>query len=153
MIDDSTAATSAEVCALAGFTKQRLGALERDGIVQRNGRDSWPLVTTIRKIFEDMRAKRNEASAADARWRNARARDQEIKTAQRLGKLVDVDEIYFAMETLAGLVRSEHVSLAARCTRDLALRRAIDLEVNAMDTRIADKLEALAKRLSPREPP
>ena len=37
MIDDSTTATTNEICKLAAITKQHLGRLEQQGVVRRAG--------------------------------------------------------------------------------------------------------------------
>jgi hypothetical protein len=91
--------------------------------------------------------RKTSKSAADSRMRDAKAREIEVRTQQRLSRLVPL-EIYEQMiDTLAGMVRSEFAGLAAACTRDLVLRRIIEREVNARLRRIAEQSLAQAIRL------
>jgi phage terminase Nu1 subunit (DNA packaging protein) len=147
MIDDQIVATTSEICRLAGISKQRLGQLEKDGVVSRSARDQWRLIATVRGIFDDMRAKRSEASAADARWRNARARDQEIRTAQREHRLVPREEFDEAWNWAFGVVVAKLTAVPARCTRDLPMRGIIERELNIARTEIADEFEKQAASL------
>jgi hypothetical protein len=70
-----------------------------------------------------------------------------VRTQQRLSRLVPI-EIYDGMiDSFAGVVRSELAGLAVVCTRDLALRRIIEREVNARLRRMAEHAMAQAIRL------
>jgi hypothetical protein len=92
-------------------------------------------------------------NAAQSRIADARARDIEVRTRQRLNRLVPI-EIYDEMiDSFAGSVRSEFAGLAATCTRDIPMRRIIDREVNARLRRIAEHAMAQAIRLEAADRP
>ena len=75
--------------------------------------------------------RRSTKSGADSRIKDAKARDIETRTQQRLGRLVPLDVYEEMIDNMAGVVRSEFAGLAAACTRDLTMRRIIEREVNA----------------------
>jgi hypothetical protein len=105
----------------------------------------------IRFLRDETR--RQNVSAADSRVRDARARDIEVRTQQRLGRLVPLEVYEEMIDNLCGVVRSEFAGLAAAVTRDLPLRRAIERDVNARLRRIAEHAMAEAIRLETYRPP
>jgi hypothetical protein len=91
--------------------------------------------------------RKTSKSASDSRMRDAKAHEIEVRTRQRLSRLVPL-EIYEEMiDSFAGVVRSEFAGLPAAATRDLTLRRIIEREVNARLRRIAEHALAQAVRL------
>jgi phage terminase Nu1 subunit (DNA packaging protein) len=90
----------------------------------------------------------NDSAAADA-LRAARAREIEVRTAEREHKLVPLEELNFAWDFCLGTLVSNLSSVPARCTRDLVLRqtieREIDLARNATADVYAKQAESLAK--------
>ena len=91
--------------------------------------------------------RRSSKHAADSRMRDAKAFDIEVRTRQRLGKLVPLEAYEEMIDNITGVVRSEFAGMAAACTRDLVLRRIIEREVNARLRRIAEYAMAQAIRL------
>jgi hypothetical protein len=79
--------------------------------------------------------------------RDAKAREIEVRTQQRLSRLVPLEVYEEMIDNIAGLVRSEFAGLAAVCTRDLTARRIIEREINARLRRIAEHAMAQAVRL------
>jgi hypothetical protein len=61
MITDKTCVTTCEIVALAGFSVQHLGRLEREGVVRRVGKNRWPLIATIKTLFGQLRDKKSGA--------------------------------------------------------------------------------------------
>ena len=91
--------------------------------------------------------RKTSRSASDSRMRDAKAREIEIRTQQRLSRLVPLDVYDEMIDSFAGVVRSEFAGLAATCTRDLIMRRIIEREVNARLRRVAEHAMAQAIRL------
>lgn len=113
----------------------------------RKGRYRWfdANQSYVKYLRDDSR--KTSKSASDSRMRDAKAREIEIRTQQRLSRLVPL-EIYEEMiDNFAGMVRSEFAGLAAASTRDLTMRRIIKREVNARLRRIAEFAMAQAIRL------
>ena len=86
-------------------------------------------------------------TASADRVRNAKAREIEIRSAERAGRLIDVEDVEARFVQFAGKIRSMHAALSSRVTRDLNLRKTIDREINYIDNAAADWLEALASDL------
>ena len=91
--------------------------------------------------------RKTSKSASDSRMRDAKAHEIEIRTQQRLSRLVPLDVYDEMIDSFAGVVRSEFAGLAATATRDLTMRRIIEREVNARLRRIAEYALAQAIRL------
>jgi phage terminase Nu1 subunit (DNA packaging protein) len=141
MISAETTATTAEICALVCISKQRLGALEREGVIRRSGPNCWPLVETVGKLFSHARAQRTEIGASRARFEAARAKAQELKNERETGDLSPTWLCANFGKVLFGRIRAEHVALPSVFTRDLAERDRLAKAVDAMDHRLCDFIE------------
>ena len=134
-----------------GLSGMRVGQLEKDGWYKRiagtRGNFNW--IEACGGYIKFLRAedRRSTRSSADSRMKDAKARDIETRTQQRLGRLVPLDTYEDMIDTICGMVRSEFAGLAATCTRDLPMRRVIEREVNARLRRIAEAALVQAVRL------
>lgn len=155
MADDETGAEGATIvstavmCQLLMLSRQRIDQLVRDGYMKRHAPGQFSLVDGVQGYIRFLRdeTRRQNVSAADSRVRDARAKDIEVRTLQRLGRLVPLEVYEEMIESVAGVVRSEFAGLAATCSRDLTLRRIIEREVNVRLRRIAEHAMAQAIRL------
>jgi C4-dicarboxylate-specific signal transduction histidine kinase len=133
-----------------GVTAPRVSQFAAEGWLKpvgKRGRYSWfdACQGFVRWLRDEGR--RTSKSASDSRMRDAKAHDIEVRTRQRLNRLVPI-EIYDEMiDSMAGVVRSEFAGLAAVCTREMTMRRIIEREVNARLRRIAEHALAQAIRL------
>ena len=136
---------------LLQVTRSRVEGLRDEGVLKRQG-STHNYYYPITDLFIDYTnfikrdAKRPTASAE--RVRNAKAREIELRAAERSGRLIDVEEAEARLVQFAGKIRSMHVALSSRVTRDLNLRKIIDREINSIDAAAADWLEALATDLT-----
>jgi len=87
---------------------------------------------------------RSLRSGAETAFQQAKTRLLEIRLAEREAKYVEMTEVKEFIDALGGLLRTEISSLAARSSRDLSVRRAIDAAVNETLTRIADEAKRRA---------
>src|SRR5262245_37344455 len=94
--------------------------LAKVGLIKPIGRCSYSLVDAVQGYIKFLRddMRRHTVHAADSRVREARAREIEVKTAQRLGHLVPLSVYEEMIDRLAGFTRSELAGLPAACTRD-----------------------------------
>jgi len=133
------------------LTSARVGQLAREGwfksLEGTHGKYDWfdACAGFIRYLRDEDR--RSTKSAAETRIRDAKARDIEVRTQQRLSRLIPLDVYEEMIDGMAGMVRSEFAGLAAATTRDLTMRRMIEREVNARLRRIAEHAMAQAIRL------
>jgi hypothetical protein len=139
----------AEVAELLTIHGTRVTQLTRDGILKRIGKREYDLKDTVQAYIRHLRdqQKRQQVNTADNRIRDARARDIEARTAQRLGQLVSLSVFDEMIDGFAGIVRSEFAGMPAACTRDLVLRRIIERETNARLRRIAEYAMAQSVRV------
>jgi hypothetical protein len=150
MADDQQTIVSGEViCQLLMLSRQRIDQLVRDGWMTRHSPGKFALVETVQGYIRFLRDehRRQNISAAASRISDARAKDIEVRTQQRLSRLVPLDAYEEMIDNIAGLVRAEFAGLPAACTRDLNVRRIIEREVNARLRRIAEHAMASAIRL------
>ena len=157
MADEETAAGDAGetiigtpiLCQLLMLSRQRIDQLVKEGYIKRHDRGQYSLVNAVQGYIKFLRdeTRRQNVSAADSRVRDARAKDIEVRTAVRLSQLVPRLVYEDMIESFAGVVRSELSGMAATCSRDLAVRRTIDREINARLRRIAEHAMAQAIRL------
>ena len=153
-IDDfgSMAVSTRALCDTLTITRQMLAKLIDGGYVERLGKDRFNLVHAVRGYIKFLRDARRSKSEAEARVRDLRAQEIEVRTAARLGKLVAIEEFDDMVSIIGGLFLSELAGMPARVTRDLALRRLIERDVHGIRERVADAAEQLATRLPERRP-
>ena len=146
---DHQVITTTVACELLMLTEARLRALEGDGWIGRIGKNQWPLVATMQGYLRFLRAdgRRTNKSAAESRVRDARAREIEIRTAEHMRRLIQIDEALETVDAVCGAVRTELAGLPARITLDLLLRNKIEMELNGSLSRIADRFEQEADTL------
>jgi hypothetical protein len=77
----------------------------------------------------------------------ARAREIELRTAQRAGLLIETDEAFAILDDVFGMLRSDLGGLPATVTRDLEIRREIEKGVNEILNRTAKRLSLRAQAL------
>jgi hypothetical protein len=136
-------------------TGERIRQLVREGWIPKHGSGAntrYALVDVVQGYirFRDDVERRQTKTAAATRISDARAREIELRTAIREGRLIDLDEATEAVEDLVGLLRSELSGLPARCTRDLQVRRTIETARNDILDRIADLAAEKARTLAAR---
>jgi hypothetical protein len=141
--------TSTELQSATGLGADRLHQLEQAGVIARSGRNQWLAVETLGALVRHYRdeARWGHRSAADAALREARADEIRVRTQARRRELIPLVEAHEALETFIGCVLVELSGHAARCTRDIALRRVIDDEVWHLRDRVSKKLAAMAQAL------
>ena len=147
--DAATIISTAVVCQLLMLSRSRIDQLVNEGFIKRHAPGQFSLVETVQGYIRFLRddARRHNVSAADSRVRDARAKDIEARTAQRLGRLVPLETFEEMIDNICGVVRSEFAGHPAACTRDLPMRRIIERDVNARLKRIAEHALAEAVRL------
>jgi hypothetical protein len=148
--DNSLLTDSATLARCWGLATSRISQFVAEGWLKTTGKKghySWFDANQgyVRWLRDEDR--KTSKSAADTRMRDAKAREIEVRTMQRLSRLVPLDVYEEMIDNVAGVVRSEFAGLAAACTRDLTMRRIIEREVNARLRRIAEHAMAQAIRL------
>jgi hypothetical protein len=137
--DDTTVANTAQICKLANFSQQRLAALEREGIVRRVGRGQWPLVATMRALFEHVREQRDSISDTRRQWEQVKVERERLRIDRERHEVVDRSEFTDAWKICWGVVVANLANIPSRCSRDLQMRQTIERELNAARHEICDE--------------
>lgn len=136
---------------LIGITTERIRQLQRDGDMPRcPERGMIHLVQGVQAYIAFLKkgaAAENNRSSAESRVRDARAREIEIRTAEREKHLISTTEAIGVMDEVLGGFLSELAGLPARVSRDREVRLKIETEINGIrqraTTRLAEKSSAL----------
>lgn len=86
---------------------------------------------------------------AESRVRDARAREIELRIAEREKRLIEITDMEEVIDEFSGMLRAELSGLPARVTRDLVLRRTIERAIDDILTRLAASVRQARDRLQP----
>lgn len=154
-IDLQTALITTDECAalfLLGPTRVR--QLAQQGYLPKVAKGVFPLREAVQGYVKFLRAEDRQSSktAADSRVKDARASLFELQAAERRRDLIPVEEAKEVMGELVSFLADALAGISLRATRDLELRRAIEVEVNGARERIANQMAALARTLRTGKP-
>jgi len=129
-----------------------VGKLEAEGVIQRQG-DGFPLDQSRVAYLRYLRRERRQSPRAEADADHVKVKTEmlQLRLMEKKKELVrqtDVDEI---IDGLVGIVLTKLSGMAARCSRDLQVRRDIDRVMFEIRTEIADAAQAMADKCG--EPP
>lgn len=144
--------TAAVAAQHVDMSAQRFGRLADEGVFTRLPGGKFDLdacrVAYIRWLRDGRR--RLSKSAAASRVQEARAREIEIRTAEREHRLIETDEAIAVVDDVIGRLRAETSGIGARLTRDRELRRAVEKELDDVFSRAADHFVKAASALRAR---
>jgi hypothetical protein len=129
-----------------------IGKLEAEGVIQRQG-DGFPLDQSRVAYLRYLRRERQQSPRSEADADHVRAKTEmlQLRLMEKRRELVrraDVDEL---IDQLAGITLTHLSGMAARCSRDMQVRRNIDAVVHQVRREMA--AAALAKADEWNEPP
>lgn len=118
---------------------ERIRQLNKAGYIAIPKRGFTTIVSAVQGYIRFMKDedRKQTATGAAERARDARAREIDQRIAERDRKLIPIEDAELAMDLLVGAVNKELDGQAARITRDMALRRVIEADVHGAKTRIA----------------
>lgn len=124
--------TTAQAAALLDLSGERIRQLAAQGYIETRGKGRYPLIAVVQGYARFLRDEDRKSTkvASLSRVQDARARELEIKIAERERRLVNIDEATGALDEIVGAVRGNLSAVAARCTRDLQLRKTIETEID-----------------------
>lgn len=119
---------------------ERIRQFVKDGLVERGPRGMVSLLSLYRGYVKFLRddQRRSSKSASTSRVNDARAKEIELKTAEREGRLMDVDEVRDVVSEWAGKLRAGLSGLPARLSRDMTFRRKIEAEIDDVLRQVTD---------------
>lgn len=132
------------------LTPHRVLQLVRDGWIKKTDqRGKYVWIDVVHGYIEFLRdeGRRASKSAADSRVRDARAAEIELRVAERTKELILFADAMATVHAIYGPLRSEMSGIAARVTRDLALRRKIETEIDGALERASDRISEASAAL------
>lgn len=135
-----------ELAALLNVDVRTIRNLATAGTITRIDRNQYPLAESVRSIIAA--AKKSSKSSALEREQTAimagKRKMLELRIAQEEGRLIEVSEAEGVLDEIIGTFRAGLDALPARITRDVALRKQIRAEADAMLLAASEKFAALA---------
>ena len=131
--------TVSQAAALLGRSDRWVQGLVKSGYMDRPTRGEYTLVGVIRgalAYYEDQLSKNNKAAVA-SRATEARTREIELRIQERSRELIPMEDAKAVVGEMAAQVRAELAGLAARYTRDMEARRALEEVIDGALERIA----------------
>lgn len=121
-----------------GLSAERIRQLIKQGFIEGAipGRGKIPGTVPLRRAmlgvirFGKDEARRTSKSASASRVQDARAREIELKTAEREGRLMAVEEVRAVVAEWGAILRTGFSGIPARITRDMTFRRKIETEID-----------------------
>jgi phage terminase Nu1 subunit (DNA packaging protein) len=134
--------TSAKMYALLGYGRAQFERIAEAGFIKSRGPNCWPVIDTFQGVIRYLRheGRQQTSSATQSRVQAARAKEIELRIAQRSGELCETDEAIALVDDIIGTLRSELGGLPAMVTRDLKLRADIEKGLDDILNRIAKRL-------------
>jgi hypothetical protein len=142
----STKLTTDTVGEFLDLGSERVRQLVKEGWISKDKAGAIRLGDAVRGYVKFLRS-RATRSASDTRIRDARAKEIELRTAQRAHELCETEEALAVVDDIFGMLKSDLMSLPARVTRDLAIRRDIEKAVTDVLNGASARLEARAETL------
>jgi 23S rRNA A1618 N6-methylase RlmF len=138
-----------QLIALLMISRERIGQLVREGHVPKAAKGVYPLVGAVQGYIRFLKdnAKQTSKSAASSRASDARAREIELRIAEREGKLVLLEDSLGVIEEITGLYVAGMGALPARSTRDPLVRRKIESECDELRKQLAEKCKQCSAAL------
>lgn len=146
---DAGTITTEVAARLIMVSAERVRQLTKQGHIARMGRDRYRVVDVVQGYIGYLKdeQRRTSKSASASRVQDARAREIELRTAREEHRLIETDEAIGVCDELVGAYKVELAGLPARLTRDIDLRRKIEVECDDICRRVADRFAEKASAL------
>jgi hypothetical protein len=136
--------TTADICAVSGYEPSDISMFQKAGMIRSLEKDGysflWPIPETLFALFKHLKdsAMRRAGTSAS---KVAIARESEIRLKMdiRSGALIPQERAEAVVALWAGRVRSALGAVAPRSTRDNALRKTIEAEIDSALRRACDQ--------------
>lgn len=146
----------AVLCLWADCSDETILKLARSSVIPRYGKGRYRLRESLVALsrWRQDEQRRSSKSAASSRVSDRRADEIEMRIEEKSRALVKeaVDEALAIVDEFAGGLRSDILSIGARVTKDIPLRRRIETEVNDAFGAAARRAAAARARSAGDEP-
>lgn len=141
--------STAQAAELLEITAERVRQLVKSGHIEKRGKDQIPLLSAVRGYIRFLKEdeRRSSKSASASRVQDSRAREIDLKVAEREGRLVDVVEHRDIFAEVFGTLKAGLAGVPARVTRDMDHRRKLETEIDDILRQAADRFEQASRDL------
>jgi phage terminase Nu1 subunit (DNA packaging protein) len=129
------------------LSREMVRRLVAEKIIERRSNGTFDLDAARQSYIRLLRDRRSERDAAQAALQRAKAREIELRNAEREHKLIEFEEACAALDDIVGGIVSELCGLPAAATRDLVMRRRLEQLVRDIRQRVGDRFAAQAESL------
>ena len=135
--------SASEVARHLDLSAQRFGVMVNDGVFKRATKGRFDIDACRIAYIRWLRAapQRNSRSAATSRIQEVKLRTLELNLAREEGELIPLNDVELTVEDILSTYVSELAGLAASCTRDMAVRAAIEENLDAAINRCRQRFE------------
>ena len=137
--------STADLAEILNVTERRIQQLAGTGVLRRQAHGTWVLPESVQAFIAHrlngattkLKAK---SGGAEERLKDIKARREELKLAREERELVPLADAIFAMDQIAGTIGLEVNNVPARYTRDLDERDRLQVEIDAVLTKVANRI-------------
>ena len=128
---------------IVGVSARRVNQLVKEKWIPKSARNTVSLKEGVQGYiaFLEDRHEKDRPTATDEELRAERARKLRLENDRTEGKIMETDAAFDAIDKICATIRIGLAALPARVTRELALRRKIEDEVDRILTAVSAKLE------------
>ena len=109
-----------------GCTRQNIARLTAEAIIEQRSDGCYDQTASRLRYIKHLRMPRSSRAEADAAHLRAKAQILQIKIMQQQRKLVLREDANALIDEMCGVVLTHLSGMAARCSRDMVIRREID---------------------------
>jgi hypothetical protein len=115
-----------------------IGKLEAEGVIQRHG-GGFPLDQSRVAYLRYLRRERRQSPRSEADAEHAKAKTEllQIRIMEKQHVLVERSKVDELIDQIAGTMLTHLSGMSARCSRDVMVRRNVDVVVHEIRTEIA----------------
>ncbi|MDP1908983.1 MAG: hypothetical protein Q8K85_11835 [Hyphomicrobium sp.] len=142
--------TTPQAAHLLKCTPRWLQKLVDEGHIERRGRGRYAIVPVVHGGLDYLKdeQRRTSKSAAASRVQDARAREYELKNAEREARLVDINEHQELFVEVFGTLKASLYGVPARASKDIAIRRVIEKAIEEALVEASNRFERLTAELA-----
>jgi hypothetical protein len=129
-----------------GISRQHVERLTGEGVIERRADGLFDQDVSRLKYMTHLRSEHRKSprAAADAEQASAKAALLRIRIEEKQRKLVRRKDVNELIDAMAGTVLTHLSGMAARCSRDLAVRRNIDAVVMQVRRELSEACSKMA---------
>lgn len=121
---------------------RHLQRLVKDGWIKKTADGKYTVIGTVHGFidYKNDETRRNSSASSGSLAQQARAKEIELRIAQRQGELMEATEAFAVLDEIVGVFRNAVEGIPAAATRDRDLRASVTKATNAALEQVTDAL-------------